>query len=90
MYHSEYTQMWLKPSHDIGVEPQLVYSMGTEPMQLWNPESSSSIHHNQMSETGIWDTCERGPKIGLIEWQYDGLRERQQVEHDVSRSASLH
>lgn len=43
-----------------------------------------------MSETGIWNTCEHGPKIGLIDWQHGGLREGRQVEHDVSRSASLH
>lgn len=43
-----------------------------------------------MSETGIWNTCEHGPKIGLIDWQHGGLREGRQEQHDVSRSASLH
>lgn len=68
----------------------LVHSASTELMLLWNLESSSSIHHNRMSETGIWDTCECGPKIGLIDWQHGGLREGQQVEHDERRSAGLH
>lgn len=84
------TWQWIKPSHDSRVEPQLVHSMAADPVLLWNPESSSSIHHNHMSETGIWDTCEYGPKIGLIYWQHGGLGEGEQVEHDVSRSASLH
>lgn len=79
-----------KLSHSSGAGQQPVHHMGPEAVLLRNPESSSSIHHNLMSETGIWDTYERGPKIGLIDRQHGGLREGQQAEQDVNRSAALH